>query len=572
MDTRYLKRRGQRWYFQVAVPRGLHAALGRKVIVEALNTPVLAEAQNLRWSRLAAAHAAFDAAGETRDLGPATIDREAQATLSRLLREAEAATGRGEPLQWAAPDAASQGQWPGDVTEGEGLTFALETFTEAMSTRNYALVEVEAAAVVISLDLGRDPADDELDLLCRSQLAAHTEAIKARLARLRGQDYAPDAGLAAALREIHGGAATGSPGKRFDRAAVTKRAAVARDPSAPMRIGDAAAACLADHAGGDDARWARGQWSAQTRRQYAGAYELLADHLGNMPLALVTAADARGFIDAIAGLDPLWRRSPGAADLSFAELVQRHTRPPGLNRKTVDRYVAAGSALFVWAAQAGAFDGANPFDGLAGSGGTSMAATTRGLSDDELRKLFAAPLFRRPPAGVDSADTALFWSVLLGLFGGLRLDEIAHLECDDVRRSDGSWVMDAGRRPRKRGRLVPVHDTLMDLGFVDHVEHAARLGPAAVPMEGAADRAARLVRAFTGLRRRQGLATRGHGFRVLRATARAALTAGGAEAAVVAQLMGDKRYRMAPDTAGLAAAINAIRYPAWGPEPLRIGD
>ena len=564
MDTRYLKRRGQRWYFQVAVPKDLQPVVGRRVIVEALNTSALAAAQQLRWKRLAAAHAAFEAAGQPTELTPATVAREAQATLSRLLREAEAAAGRGEPLQWAAPDAAAGGRWPDGITEGEGLTFALETFAEAIKTRNYGLVEVEAAAVVISLDLGRHPEDAELDAVCQSQLVAHYEAIKARLAHLRGQDYTPAEPLARTLRQIHGGATLGTTGRRFDRGAFAASAKTVVGDTGMPRVSEAAAACLAAHTREQDGdRRTRG-WSAQTRRQYAGVYDLLAGCLGDAPLATVTDRDATRFIDAIAGLDPRWRRAPGADGLAFDELVGRHSAPPGLSRKTVDRYVAAGQALFNWARAAGHFDGDNPFNALAGRAGRPAAHPALPYTAVQLNNLFGAPVFRRRPAAVDSTEAALVWGVLLALFGGLRLDEISRLKPDDVRQSDGIWVIDVGRRPRKRGRLVPVHQTLLDLGWLDQVGQAARLGAGALLPAAAGDVGpARLVRALTQVRRHQGLASANgarQGFRALRATARAALVRAGTDGAVVAHLLGD-RQRRAPAVQTLAAGIDDLDYP-----------
>lgn len=563
MDTRYLKRRGQRWYFQLAVPHALHATIGRKVIVEALNTSTLAEAQQLRWKRLATAHSAFEAASQPAAVTPAAIEREAQATLSRLLREADAAGSRGEPLQWAAPDAAAHGNWPDGITEGEGLTFALETFAEAMRTRNYALVEVEAAAVVISLNLGRDPHDDELDALCQSQLAAHYEAIKARLARLRGQDYLPSEPLAQALKKIHGGGALGTAGRPFDRTVVQSQTGDGIETETP-RLSEAAAACVAAHArAGDDERI--GGWSAQTCRQYAGIYDLLARFKADAPLATVTAQDAATFIDGIAGLNPYWRRAPGADELAFGDLVTRHSKPPGLSRKTVDRYVAAGFALFAWAAEADHFHGQNPFAGLAGSTGLVAEQPGRPFNDVELADLMTAPVFQRPPAAVDSMDAALVWSVFLALFGGLRLEEICRLRPGDIRLEDGAWLIDAGGRPRRRGRPVPMHDALVAMGFLDHVRQVERLGadyvlPAvAAPAENGA---ARLTRAFVALRRRQGLvAANRQGYRTLRATARAALVRARVGEAIIAHLLGDGRRRRGPSMSDLAAGINRIAYP-----------
>ena len=47
-DKRYLKRRGERWYYQRSVPKALQEAAGEAVIVRALGTSDLKEAQRKR--------------------------------------------------------------------------------------------------------------------------------------------------------------------------------------------------------------------------------------------------------------------------------------------------------------------------------------------------------------------------------------------------------------------------------------------------------------------------------------------------------------------------------------------
>ncbi len=568
MESRYLKRRGRRWYFQIAVPAEAQKHIGKKVLVEALHTDDLREAQQLRWARLAAAHARFDAAGAAASLSDGVIEREAQATLSRLLLEAEMAASRGEPLHWPAPEAAASGVWPEGTTEGEGLAFAAETFADAMATRRYDLVEVEAAAVVISLDLDQDPDDKALSKLCQSQLAAHHAAIRARIAALQGAPYDARAMLSETLQGMDGG----GPGGASARPPEGRVAATTGNGAGELTISAATSACLAAHGIGARST-GRGEatdatvWSAATHRQYSTTLRLFADCMFDRALNDVTGGDTAFFIDAVSRLDPQWHRAPGALGLSFEALVHNHTRAPGLSRKTIDRHVAAGSALFTWAVATHNYSGSNPFDGLYGAAGGTPTQPTAELSGGEIRALIDAA-GENTAGAPDSLATALRWAVHLALFGGLRQREICQLRPQDVVETDGVWAVYAGAAPRRRGRLVPLHPHVLAGGFLDHWGKVTQQG-AALLFPGLTDHrpgqgAARLSRALAQLNRSARL-QRTAGFRALRASARGALWRAGVTDRTVAMLLEHqraprRRNEAPPATADLAAAIAGMDF------------
>ena len=68
-----------------------------------------------------------------------------------------------------------------------------------------------------------------------------------------------------------------------------------------------------------------------------------------------------------------------------------------------------------------------------------------------------------------------FWVPLLALYTGARVEELCQLDCKDVRKEQGIWVIDINDNgPDKRTktgerRLVPLHQTLLDLNFPGYV-------------------------------------------------------------------------------------------------------
>ncbi len=97
------------------------------------------------------------------------------------------------------------------------------------------------------------------------------------------------------------------------------------------------------------------------------------------------------------------------------------------------------------------------------------------FSEAELRMIFdvhSATKFEAP---------FMFWAPLLGLYQGLRVNELAQLYVDDVRKLGGRWCLDITRdRPGQRlknrhsRRCMPLHPMLIQCGFLEFVEQARR--------------------------------------------------------------------------------------------------
>lgn len=70
-----------------------------------------------------------------------------------------------------------------------------------------------------------------------------------------------------------------------------------------------------------------------------------------------------------------------------------------------------------------------------------------------------------------------YWIPIVALYSGARLNEIAGLPIQNVRLIDGVHAMEiTDTKTSKVGRVVPVHQTLIELGFWDYVEHVRAIG------------------------------------------------------------------------------------------------
>ena len=112
----------------------------------------------------------------------------------------------------------------------------------------------------------------------------------------------------------------------------------------------------------------------------------------------------------------------------------------------------------------------------------------RQFQRDELIALLGAPLFREPfqfepdKAGKAQLQQARFWSIMIGLYAGLRLGEIAQLRPSDIGIEEGiPRIMlrsDAKRAFKTEAGdwVVPLHPLLVEFGLLDFARRTAETG------------------------------------------------------------------------------------------------
>jgi integrase len=111
------------------------------------------------------------------------------------------------------------------------------------------------------------------------------------------------------------------------------------------------------------------------------------------------------------------------------------------------------------------------------------------FTSTQMNVLFGSPLFAgcqndsqprfiKIPGNVRIRDHR-YWVPLIMLFSGARPGEIAQLSISDIRNENGTWIMhitddgggDKSVKNENSKRILPIHDQLLELGFIDH--HAA---------------------------------------------------------------------------------------------------
>ena len=175
--------------------------------------------------------------------------------------------------------------------------------------------------------------------------------------------------------------------------------------------------------------------------------------------------------------------------LSIRQVVDLNAKlqSPEISTRTVNKYLSMLGAFCDWLAKHGYLE-TNPVNGLLTTQDRD-AQRVFPYSTDQLNALFASPLFTGCRSqeelhlpGNLRVDDHQKWLPLVALFSGARLGEIAQLLNSDIREEHGHWILhitrEGGKTTKTKGsqRVVPVHHTLVSLGFIDYMQRMKRAG------------------------------------------------------------------------------------------------
>ena len=147
----------------------------------------------------------------------------------------------------------------------------------------------------------------------------------------------------------------------------------------------------------------------------------------------------------------------------------------GLHYKTVRKKIGALNTVFRKARNDAKIE-ANPFDGVSVAGAETEDKPREIFTLDDLRQIFSSRIYTKGYRPTGCGGDAVLWVSLIGLFTGMRIEEICQLRVADLARdeefgyyiriddNDGKWLKNVWSR-----RNVPVHPELIRLGLVDFI-------------------------------------------------------------------------------------------------------
>ncbi|WP_167496448.1 site-specific integrase [Desulfopila sp. IMCC35006] len=221
-----------------------------------------------------------------------------------------------------------------------------------------------------------------------------------------------------------------------------------------------------------------GNWTEKTKAENLSIFALFVRVMGDLAIDKIDRKLMAEYKTILMKLPPNLNKSPLYKDMSIEDIIA--AKPPKtLTVNTLNKYIRRLSGLFNYAVRNG-YMTTNPAEGTQIKSQKRVDQERNDYSKEDLEKLFGSKEYREG----NHRQSYGFWTPLIALYTGCRLEEICQLHLEDIRQEDGVWVFDINDKNEKRlknmssERLVPIHPQLMDLGLIDYAKFLQGKGEA----------------------------------------------------------------------------------------------
>ena len=214
----------------------------------------------------------------------------------------------------------------------------------------------------------------------------------------------------------------------------------------------------------------------------------LIEEWGDIPIGSVTREMTTKFKGHIRKIPRNRKKNPKYRDKDFHELIKMDIKDP-ISTTTVNKHLGWCSSFFDWSINHGYSD-INPFKGMKLKRTVIPRDERDRFSESDLKKIFGKENYIHF-TNIEKERYELYWVPLIGVFSGLRLGEITSLYLDNIKEISGNhrekrWCFDIVEEPERTDkhlktkssrRIVPIHDTLLKLNFIEFIELLKKKDP-----------------------------------------------------------------------------------------------
>jgi len=231
-------------------------------------------------------------------------------------------------------------------------------------------------------------------------------------------------------------------------------------------------------------------WTARTRQDYEHQHKVIEEFFGEDTIAAdIERDDCRAFQEIIQQYP--CNATKKYQDMPLKQMLKVNKNKGGklLSITSQNKYLETLSSIMRWGVIEQLIP-KNPAIGLAIADPDPNPKKEK-FTFEELKVMFRSPLFTGckddkrgfNTPGPNVIKRSRYWLPLLGLFTGARLNELAQLDCADVREVEGILTFDLNIESEDKSlktpsskRNVPVHPELIKMGFKNYVESIASSG------------------------------------------------------------------------------------------------
>ena len=219
-------------------------------------------------------------------------------------------------------------------------------------------------------------------------------------------------------------------------------------------------------------------------------YKVITDEfieiVGNIPVSTLSKDSIRTYISTQIKLPPSRRKNPKYREMSIVEVMKLKGVKPQ-SRINVNKFLTRLTTFMNFGVSQGYIKENYILGMKIPIPKTEGRKKREPFSPEDLVKILSPKTYldytidfgkttksRKP--NVVKYQNSFYWAFLIGIFSGMRTNETAQLRIGDIIKKENVWMISidetGGKRVKTTSsiRTVPVHPTLISLGFIDYVK------------------------------------------------------------------------------------------------------
>lgn len=218
-----------------------------------------------------------------------------------------------------------------------------------------------------------------------------------------------------------------------------------------------------------------GKWSPKLATMQRGILGILIEYFGvDKDIAQISRREITGLYNGVIKKYP-WNRNKLYPGKSLDEIMELSPKP--IEQSTAKNYIGYISTFFMWCMDECDYIAKNPAKGFGDAPRERADELKPPFTMEELQTIFReiAAMPERPYFS-SKMYPARYWVPLMGLFQGMRLNEICQLFLDNIFAVNGVPCIEITTNEERKQRVknkysrrtIPIHSALLKLGFLDY--------------------------------------------------------------------------------------------------------
>jgi ribosomal protein S8 len=214
----------------------------------------------------------------------------------------------------------------------------------------------------------------------------------------------------------------------------------------------------------------------KTLIEYKNNLDLMVEIIGDFPINQLSHKHGRLLSSSLEKLPPRRKTDGRYNQKSVKQLIKMDVDNP-MDKRTVNKLIQRCSSWLNWVIRNGYYTERNIFHGKSIPSNKGKNTITRQpFTDKQLKLIFNKGYLQRTLNSTSHCKFVFYWIGILGLHHGTRLQETSQLYISDIYPLNKIWVIDINDNTKDKKlktpnskRIIPLHQTLIDLGFLDYL-------------------------------------------------------------------------------------------------------